>query len=183
MIRRHVENEVPEAMHVMACSYTFGSLGLKKSDKKAAKLYKRAVELGMVDSMVNLSQLYWDGAGVKVDEKKSIQLLRLAADRGNAVAQMRLGSRLNDIGCQDLESQKEIVKYFTLAAEQGHPIAEVLVATFFMQGAKGVPKDYEEARRWLERAAAKGVPEAIELLEHDDWDNTKILNAGQPLWK
>ena len=186
MIRRHVENEVPEAMHVLACSYSrggFGSFGLKKSDKKAAKLYKRAVELGMVDSMVNLSQLYWDGAGVKVDEKKSIQLLRLAADRGNAVAQMRLGSRLNDIGCQDLESQKEIVKYFTLAAEQGHPIAEVLVATFFIQGAKGVPKDYEEARRWLERAAAKGVPEAIELLEHDDWDNTKIVNGGQLLWK
>ena len=43
-LRRHVENDVPEAIATLGCAYRDAELGLVKSTKKAAKLYKRAVE-------------------------------------------------------------------------------------------------------------------------------------------
>ena len=56
-LRRHVENEVPEAITFLGDAYRNGLLGLVKSDKKAAKIWKRAVELGSVDAMVHLGIL------------------------------------------------------------------------------------------------------------------------------
>ena len=57
-LRRHVENEVPEAIKHLASCYAVGSMGLVQSYKKAAKLYKRAAELGNTEAMVNLGWLY-----------------------------------------------------------------------------------------------------------------------------
>ena len=55
-IRRHVENEVPEAISFLGSAYHHGLYGLVKSAKKAAKIYRRAVELGDVDAMVFLGK-------------------------------------------------------------------------------------------------------------------------------
>jgi hypothetical protein len=74
VIRRHVEQEVPEAITHLAESYRDGTLGLVKSMKKAAKLYKRAVELGDVSAMLALGLFYAKGQGVKSDMKKARQL-------------------------------------------------------------------------------------------------------------
>ncbi|KAK7241134.1 hypothetical protein SO694_0005206 [Aureococcus anophagefferens] len=92
-LRRHVENEVPEAIAMLGDAYRKGWHGLVKSDKKAAKIYRRAVELGSVDAMVSLGGMYATGSGVKLDKKKAARLYRMAADRGNAVAQSNLGLR------------------------------------------------------------------------------------------
>ena len=53
-LRRHVENEVPEAITHLGNAYREGRFGLVKSYKKAAKMYRRAVELGNVDAMAVL---------------------------------------------------------------------------------------------------------------------------------
>ncbi|KAK7248047.1 hypothetical protein SO694_00087041 [Aureococcus anophagefferens] len=42
---RHVDNDVPEAIKTLGDYYFFGHMGLVKSAKKAAKLWKRGVEL------------------------------------------------------------------------------------------------------------------------------------------
>ena len=91
-IRRHVENAVPEAITQLGSAYRAGSYGLVKSSKKAAKLYKRAVELGDVDAMVHLGNLYVDTTptGIKLDRKKAARLYRMAADRGHIAAQCHL---------------------------------------------------------------------------------------------
>ncbi|KAH8076129.1 hypothetical protein JL721_115 [Aureococcus anophagefferens] len=84
-VRRHVENEVPEMVKFLGDAYHHGGhFGLVKSDKKAAKLYKKAVEqYGCVDAMYSLGEMYdtGDGTGVKLDKKKAMQLFRMAADR------------------------------------------------------------------------------------------------------
>ena len=69
-LRRHVENEVPEAIAFLGIAYRRGLLGLVKSDKKAAKIWKRAVELGDINAMIDLGKLYWEESGVKLDKKK-----------------------------------------------------------------------------------------------------------------
>ena len=62
-----------------------------KSDKKAARLYHRAADLGDVYAMNNLGGLYSSGRGVKLDKKKAVRYFRMAADRGQPRAQHNWG--------------------------------------------------------------------------------------------
>jgi len=149
-LRRHVENEVPEAITFLGEAYCRGLLGLVKSDKKAAKIYRRAVELGNVEAMVKLGFLYDTGSGVKLDKKKAERLYRAAADRGDAVAQSNFGILL-----YHEEKFEEAFRYFVLAADQGFTDGENNLGCCYRDG-KGTEVDLGKARYWLERAAAKG---------------------------
>jgi len=157
-IRRHVENEVPEAITHLGNLYRRGTLGLVKSDKKATKIWKRAVELGDVDAMIFLGEMYQKGVGVKLDKKKAERLFRMAADRGNATAQSNVAVLL------DSEQKfEEAFRYYALAADQGYTDAEYCLGLCYKAG-EGTEVDLDKARYWFERGAAKGDKEAIENL-------------------
>jgi TPR repeat protein len=126
-----------------------------KSGKKAAKLWKRGVELGNVDAMVNLSQLYSVGDGVKLDRGKALQLVRAAADRGDANAQWKTGVLLHMLGRGGLGTPQEAFRYYKMSADQGHKLAMYFVGVAYRRG-EGVDQDEEEACRWWERGAALG---------------------------
>ena len=117
MIRRNAEADVPEAITHLAGCYEDGDYGLVKSAKKAAKIFKRAVELGDTQAMLNLGCLYMNGE-FKLDKKKALQLWRMAADRGQAAAQKNLGlAYWTGRGCSpDLDEAR---RWLTLAAAQG----------------------------------------------------------------
>lgn len=161
LIRRHVENEVPEAINYLGNVYRDGDLGLK-SAKKAVKLYKRAFELGDVIATLNLGYAYHLGEGVKRNEKKGVQLYRMAANRGCARAQANLADALLQQGSD--ESEREAFEYYMLSAAQGFTDAIYMVARCYLNGT-GTEVDFVEGKRWLERAAAKGDKEAIRALE------------------
>ena len=161
-LRRHVENEVPEAINFLGNAYRDGDLGLR-SDKKAVKLYKRAVELGDVDAMVNLGYAYDNGEGVKMNKKNGRQLYQMAADRGHANAQFNLAHMLLEE--QYDESQREGFEYLKLSAAQGFANAIYIIGWCHEHGRGGVEGDRAEAKRWYQRAAAKGNKGAIEALE------------------
>jgi hypothetical protein len=155
-----VENEVPEAISFLGDAYCRGWLGLVKSDKKAAKIYRRAVELGDVDAMVCLGAMYSTGLGVKLDKKKAERLYRMAADRGDAIAQFNLGLLL------DYEQKhEEAFRYYALSADQGYTDAEHNLGICYKDG-EGTEVDLGKARDWLGRAAAKGHETAINNLAH-----------------
>ena len=59
--------------------------------------------------------MYKHGLGVKRDLKKATQLMRMAAESGNAMARQNLGALL---AMQAIHV--EAVQYFTRAADQGH---------------------------------------------------------------
>ncbi|EGB02368.1 hypothetical protein AURANDRAFT_17073, partial [Aureococcus anophagefferens] len=127
-------------------AYRRGRYGLVKSEKKAAKIYRRAVELGNVDAMIHLGLLYENGSGVKLDKKKAMKLYRAAADRGDAVAQFDLGVLL--------ESEKkfeESIRYYALSADQGDTDAEYCLGLCYRDG-RGTEVDLGKARYWFERA-------------------------------
>jgi hypothetical protein len=160
VLRRHADNDVPDAIFHLANAYRKGDLyGFVKSGKKAAKLYKRGVELGDDESMLSLGNLYYHGNGVKKDPKKANQLYRMAADRGHPHAQV-----LYAYVCDDL-TRSEQMRYVKLAAEQGLTGAEYdlgknyekLEADF----TKSSSRLLEEAKRWYARAAAKGHEKAV----------------------
>ncbi|EGB11477.1 hypothetical protein AURANDRAFT_4677, partial [Aureococcus anophagefferens] len=138
------------ATRSLANAYHLGRLGLVKSDKKAAKIWKRAVELGNVDAMNCLGLLYENGSGVKLDKKKAMKLYRAAADQGFAVAQSNLAVSL------DSEKQnEEAFRYYALAADQGYTRGEFNLGCCYRDG-EGTEVDLGKARYWFERAAAKG---------------------------
>jgi len=157
-VRRHVEEEVPEAIVYLGNAYRDGEIGVVKSMKKAAKLYKRAVELGDLQATFSLASMYYEGDGVKLDKKKARQLYQMAADRGHARAQHNIGSYFHREG-----QQEEAIRYFKMAAEQGFTPAEFNVGLSNEKGI-GVERDLDEAKRWYARAAAKGDERAIEAL-------------------
>jgi TPR repeat protein len=157
-LRRHVENDVPEAVSFLGCAYRRGLYDLVKSDKKAAKIYRRAVELGDVRAMVSLGFLYVTGSGVKLDKKKAERLYRMAADRGNVIAQSKLAFLLHSG-----QKFEEAFRYFALAADQGFADGEYNLGCYYMEGI-GTEVDLGKARYWFERAAAKGDEHAIENL-------------------
>ena len=159
-LRRHVENQNPDAIRELGQIYSIGTLGLVKSTKKAAKLYKRAVELGNASAMCLLARLYNTGDGVKLDRNKSMQLLRMGADKGDAHAQLNLGNQLQQGSPAD---QREAAICFQKAAEQGAVQAFTALADCYAYGT-GVEVDPDESLRWLERAAAKRDKEAIAAL-------------------
>ena len=150
VLRRHADNDVPEAIFHLGNAYRNGDLyGFVKSGKKAAKLYKRGVELGDDEAMLALGGLYDDGNGVKKDPKKANQLYRMAADRGHPHAQ-----HLSAIVCDDL-TRSEQLRYVKLAADQGLTGAEYDLGKKYEEN-----YDLEEAKRWYARAAAKGHEKA-----------------------
>ena len=153
-LRRHVENEVPEAITNLGSAYRFGRLGLVKSDKKAAKIWKRAVELGDVHAMVYLGELHEAGSGVKLDKKKAERLFRMAADRGDAFAQNNVAFLL-----VSEDKFEEAFRYYALAADQGFTLGEQGLGVCYRDG-EGTEVDLGKARYWFERAAAKGHEKA-----------------------
>ena len=126
--------------------------------KKAAKLYKRAAELGSMEAMVSLGIMYSRGDGVKLDKKKAEELFRTAADRGDAFAQINLGILL-----LSEEKFEEAFRYFALAADQGLTPGEFNFGCCYHDGT-GTEVDLGKARYWFERAAAKGYERAIKAL-------------------
>jgi hypothetical protein len=157
-----VENEVPEAITRLGSAYHLGHFGLVKSDKKAAKIWKRAVELGDVHAMAHLGEVYEHGEGVKLDTKKAALLYRMAADRGHAVAQSNIGAFLHSE-----EKFEEAFRYFALAADQGFTGGESNLALCYARG-EGTEVDLGKARCWFERASAKGDENARKNLARLD---------------
>ena len=106
---------MPEAITHLGEAYSCGYYGLVKSDKKAAKIWKRAVELGSADAMVHLGVAYYFGRGVKSDWKKAKRLHLMAADRGSAMGQKNVGEI-----CEVKEGDiSEARKWYALSAAQG----------------------------------------------------------------
>ena len=127
--------------------------------KKAVKIYKRGVELGSVDSMINLGSIFIRGDGVKLDKKKATQLWKIAAERGNAMAQAKFSTLFVH------SDPKEALRWMTLSAQQGFTEGESILGAFLSHGPHAAEIDLDEAKRWLTRAAAKGHAHAIEALE------------------
>jgi hypothetical protein len=174
-LRRHVENEVPEAIKVLGDLYRHGD-NVAMNKKKAAKIYRRGVQLGNLPSMLNLGSMYVDGEGIKRDEKKGTQLWTMAANRGEVISQYYLGQMAEESGRMD-----DAERWYELAASRGYRRAAIALElvqackrlSVVAKAADAAGKKTEESRVQLARAEAslrmaadaeaKGYAEAAEL--------------------
>ena len=89
-------------------------------------------------------------------QSTEIEKLRLAAEQGNADAQVRLGIRYGD-GVGVPEDYQEAVRWYCLAAEQGDAEGQVRLGFMYYNG-RGVRKDYIQAHKWFNLAASQATP-------------------------
>lgn len=90
------------------------------------------------------------------EAREAVRLYRLAAGRGNAVAEYQL-ALLHRFGVADLErSDREVLRLYASAAEKGHAGALLALAQATQNGSLGLPVNLSEAVRLFRLAAEAG---------------------------
>jgi TPR repeat protein len=105
--------------------------------------------------------MYDNGWGVRQDYQTALKRYRLAADQGDANAQMNLGI-MHGKGQGVKQDYKTSVKWYTLAAKQGYAKAQNNLGVMYGLG-QGVSQDYVTAHMWANIAAVNGSEMAPEL--------------------
>jgi len=137
-----------------------------KSVLKGAK--KEYLEMGGEKSLLNQTDAtqmsahqqfekggeHFRKSGAK-NEQEAAKWYRLAAERGHAEAQQRLGY-LYYYGQGVDKDWSESAKWYRLAAEQGDGQALNELGHIYYSGGNGVVKDYAEAAKWYRLAAERG---------------------------
>ena len=108
--------------------------------------------------------MYANGEGVPEDDAEAVRWYRLAAEQGNATAQLNLGVMYAK-GEGVPKDDAEAVRWFRLAAEQGYAAAQLNLGVMYDNG-RGVPEDDVTAYAWLNIAAEQGQLSANEGKEH-----------------
>ena len=92
----------------------------------------------------------------------AISLFRLAADHGDADAQVNMGSFYEN-GRGVTQDYVKAMRWYRRAADQGDPDGQVAVGLLYEYG-RGVPMDYAEAMGWYRKAADQGDRNAENLI-------------------
>ena len=74
------------------------------------------------------------------------------------------------------EDDREAVKWYRKAAEQGHAWAQMRLSSMYASG-EGVHQDYKEAAKWL-RKAAEAQRRTTDLLEAHRILTIKVTNPA-----
>lgn len=102
----------------------------------------------------NVGIMYYSGDGVTRDYKEAVKWFKLAAERGDILAQFYLGS-MYDRGEGVERDFKEAVKWYQLAAEQGVAGAKQSLGIMYLNGL-GVIQDKSKAKQLFKDACANG---------------------------
>ena len=78
---------------------------------------------------------------------------------GDVDAQFILGFAYEKGKRASSKDDKEAVKWYTKAAEQGHAVAQYALGVAYYYG-EGVLKDFKEAVKWWTKAAEQGIAKA-----------------------
>lgn len=176
---------------ILAHAYELG-YGVNKSENEAFRLYKLASENGSLEAYWQLYFSYLHGIGVekslykahecleilaaqgndlaktklKTDfkDRENAEKYKLAAEKGNAVAQFNLGL-FYTYGRGGLpKSYEKAIEYYKLAADQGNSDAQSNLAWFYLKGFGGLEKSDEKAIEYYKLAADKGQSTAQFML-------------------
>jgi uncharacterized protein len=106
--------------------------------------------------------MYEHGDGVAQNYGEALKWYQLAANQGDALAQLNLGVMSRD-GNGVLKNYAEAIKWFRLAADQGLALAQFNLGLMYVNGLG--PLDYVQAYMWLSLSAAQGTQDAPKNLE------------------
>ena len=147
-----------------AAEYNKGVCLLEKKEYgEAYDVFVSAAEKGLAEAQCELGYMYAEGLGVTKDLEKSEHWYRMAANQGDGSALVSLGFMYYD-GTVVPKNRLEAAKLWERALDI-HPIprgwdvwhvdVEFLLGDMYLNG-DGVKQNYDEALRYLRRAANAG---------------------------
>ncbi|MDF1715006.1 MAG: tetratricopeptide repeat protein [Akkermansiaceae bacterium] len=140
--------------------YALAEQGSKKED--AFGFYQQAAGLKSAEASYTLGLMYEAGRTVPRDQVAAAAWMRIAADRGHALAQNQLGLwLLSGLGVSP--NLKEALNLFEKSALQKYPSAQFNTAILLLNGEETV-KEQERALGLLKEAGGKGHAEAAAKL-------------------
>lgn len=125
------DNTIPHPLHELGVLFLNGYFCENEQNKS-----RTSSGFCLVEPNLDLSIFYFEKAGTL----------------GYAPSQLHLGQILKD--------PKKSISWFTKAAEQGLPEAELGLSSWYLKGTKGLLRDEVQAYAWAHRAALKGLDEA-----------------------
>jgi len=140
-----------------ACLCYGGILFERGEYADAEQYFMTSAMKGDVKAEYNLGLLYMGEYLGKADMDKAVEWFESAADKGFAYAQSMLGTI--HLSNNDLKSAE---LYLRDAAEQGEPTAQYNLGALGLSNQ--IEMDYEESIKWLTKAAANGVEDAMQIL-------------------
>jgi hypothetical protein len=127
--------------------------------KRAFELAKAGAALGCAHSKGALGRCYVGGLWVAKDEARGLALGRESEAAGSCFGQYVVAS-CYEFGYGGVaQDYAEAVRLYSLAAAQGHAVAQSNLGLMFENG-RGVAQDYAEAVRLYSLAAAQGNADA-----------------------
>lgn len=153
----HGERDDPAALTLMGRIYENG-LGVPRNQLHAAKLYRRAAQLGDTEGLFSFAVMLAAGRGIQKNPEGAAQLFEKAARTGHAEANYNLGL-LFISGTGKPQNPRRAAMHIRYAAEQGVAAAQYDLAALYRKG-HGVGPDAYLATTWLRRAADAGMPAA-----------------------
>lgn len=127
---------------------------------KAIKWYSKSAELGSIDALNYLGDLYLDVDGLRgeKDYNKAAECFSKGAEQGDARSQDELACCYRK-GWGVEQNDSKAFEWFTKAANQGFTEAMYFLALSYYEG-RGTKVDYAESVRWMKNAAERGKTEA-----------------------
>lgn len=152
-----------DAQTAVAEAYFWGK-GVDEDKAKAVEWYRKAADEGGIDALASLGICLLKGYGCEEDHKAAVKCFAAAAAEKNVRA-------MNDYafclihGKGTDKNEKAGFKLALEAAELGHAASQVMVGECYLYGWGVAKKAPQEARIWLEKAAAQGNKRARRLLD------------------
>jgi tetratricopeptide (TPR) repeat protein len=114
----------------------------------------------VADPGLPVGELVDRGRKAYVDKNYSeaMRWYRMAAEQGDAAAQISVGSLYAD-GRGVPQNYPEAMQWFRKGADQGNPAAQDDVGSLYAKG-WGAPQNYSEAMQWFRKGAEEGYPAA-----------------------
>ena len=125
-----------------------------KDIERLASILAKGSKPRRSDAAYQLYWIFWYGEGVKADRKRAMGYLRTAAENGLADAMYQLGWHYDN----GVFVRKNIVKameWYGKAADKGDAWAQVDLGEIYLDGERGVEKDYAQAVCLFRKAVRK----------------------------
>jgi uncharacterized protein len=151
-------NEQEIASGPVADAYA-GVRAYEASDwQEAARLFRKAAEVGVLWGQHNFAQLHHSGKGVPQDLAKAAYWFEQAAVQGYPPAQHNIAYAYSAGNGVPVDKNRAAY-WYRRAASIGLPDSMQDLGLMHVRG-EGVPQDYGEALYWFLRGAERGHPEA-----------------------
>ncbi|MBQ7608381.1 MAG: sel1 repeat family protein [Desulfovibrionaceae bacterium] len=126
---------------------------------RAKLLYEKAIDMGSVEALTDLGNLYFLGCGVKKSLKKARELYEMAAKENDRDALHNLACMYYD-GVGVAKNLLKAMQWYEKAAELGNPNSIFNLGRMYFYG-EATKQDYATAKKYYEKAAKLGDASAF----------------------